>query len=365
MRIYSRYLVREVLAHFLLSLLALLSIYLLVDFFSKVDNAMENQAGIGVLLFFLLNQIPFILGKFIPLALLLATMLALGNLAQHNEIVAFQAGGVGISRLLRPLLLVGLICGGLSFVLNNELVPVTSLKADYLETVVIRGKKEKELYSLERLWYVGSSGIYYLEGLDPGPRTIARAQIYGFGEDRHLRWRQDLEGLTYDPEAGGWVAARARLRQFRREQGFTDVVAYEEAENLPLKLTESFADFMVPRKEPDRMSLKELRAYIGKARSAGLGYLEYTVEIYNRLFYPLSCLLMVVLAVPFSLSSRRSGGAARGIALSLVLGFSFWVALSFSLALGQGRLLSPPVAALGPYLLYGAGAWFMFRRLNG
>ncbi len=365
MRIYSRYLLKEMLAIFFLSLLALLSIYLLIDFFAKVDNAMENQAGFLPLLFFLANQIPFVLGKFIPLALLLATMLALGGMAQHNEIMAFQASGLSLVKLARPLVGAGLVLALVTFFVNNHLVPITSLKADHLKTVAIKGHKEKNLYNLKSLWYAGQGGIYYFKDLDPVKKTIEKALIYRFADDRRLSRRLDIEKLTYFAEDKKWVAGKARVRDFRFRDGFTDVAGFSQEENLELVITETFQDFMVPRKEPDRMSLKELKSYIGKAKSAGLSHMEYTVEVFNRMLYPLSCPLMVLLAIPFSLTSRRHGGAARGVAISLGLGFSFWITLSLSLALGQGRLLSPLTAASLPYLLYGLLAVFMFRQYEG
>lgn len=350
---------------FLLSLLALLSIYLLVDFFAKVDNAMENHAGFLSLVQFLANQIPFVLGKFIPLALLLATMLALGGMAQHNEIVAFQAGGVSLVRLARPLVGAGLVLALLTFFINNNLVPITSLKADQINNVKIRGDEETNLYNLKSLWYAGANTIYYFENLDPVKQTIEKALLYRFAEDRRLSQRFDIEKLVYNAENKKWIGGKVRVMDFRFLDGFTDVVKFRNEENLEIIIAETFQDFMVPRKEPDRMSLKELKSYIGKAKNAGLSHMEYTVEIFNRMLYPFSCPLMILLAIPFSMSSRRHGGAARGVAISLMLGFSFWVTLSLSLALGQGRLLSPLTAATLPYLLYGGFAVFMLRQKGG
>jgi len=361
-RIYSRYLLKEMLIIFALSLLALVSIYLLVDFFAKVDNAMENHAGWLPLFLFLANQVPFVLGKFIPMALLLATMLSLGGMAQHNEIVAFQAGGLSLFRLALPLAGAGLVMALATFVINNNIVPVTSLKADHLKTVAIRGDEEKNIYNLKSLWYTGRDKIYYFEDLDPQRRRIARARLYRFSADRRLKQRLDLEGLVYHRDRHEWIAARAQIRDFEFHNGFTNVSRFRRVSNQKIPISERFKDFLVPRLEPDRMPLRKLKKYIRKAQSTGLPYMEYTVEIYNRILYPFSCVLMVLLAIPFSLSSRRSGGMARGIAISLGLGFSFWVVLSISLALGQGRLLSPLTAAILPYLLYGIFALYMLRQ---
>ncbi len=362
MRIYSRYLLKEMLTLFILSLVALLSIYLLVDFFAKVDNAIENHAGVLPVLLFLLNQTPFIMGKFIPLALLLATMLGLGGMAQNNEIVALQAGGVNIYRLALPLVMAGLVMAGVTFYINNNLVPVTSMRADHLESAVIRGNKEKNLYNLKSLWYSDRNVIYYLEGLNPASETISKALIYRFADDYRLIQRLDIEGLSYNSSEKRWFGRKVRERDFRFRDGFTDVAGFKQEENVDLDIEATFKNFLIPRKEPDRMSLSELKNYITKARSVGLSHIEYSVEIFNRIFYPFSCPLMILLAIPFSLASRRHGGAARGIAVSLFLGFSFWVVLSLSLALGQGRLLGPLTAAVAPYILYGLLAVFMLRR---
>ena len=362
MRIYSRYLLKEMLTLFFLSLLALLSIYLLVDFFAKVDNILENHAGFTALFLFLLNQIPFLMGKFIPLALLLATMLGLGGLAQNNEIVALQAGGLSLYRLALPLVGAGLVMAGVTFYLNNNLVPVTSMRADRLKTVAIKGDKEKNLYNLKSLWYSDNNVIYYFAKLDPTHETIAKALIYRFSEDHRLSQRLDIEGLSYHAADKSWVGKKVRVRDFRFRNGFTDVAGFQQNDNMKLNIPATFKDFLVPHKDPDRMTLAELKNYIGKAKNVGLPHIEYSVEIFNRIIYPFSCPLMILLAIPFSLSSRRHGGSARGIAMSLLLGFSFWVVLSISLALGQGRLLRPFTAAILPYILYGAFALFMLRQ---
>jgi len=362
MRIYSRYLLKEMLTLFVLSLVTLLSIYLLVDFFAKVDNAIENHAGLLPVFLFLLNQLPFIMGKFIPLALLLATMLSLGGLAQNNEIIAFQAGGLSIYRMALPLVLAGLVLAGVTFYINNNLVPVTSMQADHLKSVAIKGKKEKNLYNLKSLWYSDKNIIYYFEDLDPERETIAKALIYRFSDDHRLKLRLDIEGLSYQAAEKRWFGNRVRMREFRFNDGFTDVARFEQKEDVELDIEATFKDFLVPRKDPDRMTLTELKSYIGKAKSVGLSHIEYSVEIFNRMLYPFSCPLMILLAIPFSLGSRRHGGAAQGIAISLFLGFSFWVVLSISLSLGQGRLLGPFTAAVMPYLLYGSFALFMLRQ---
>jgi lipopolysaccharide export system permease protein len=110
------------------------------------------------------------------------------------------------------------------------------------------------------------------------------------------------------------------------------------------------------------MSSQELKRYLKKIRKMGMDTRDFAVQLYHKLFYPLACPLMVLLGIPFSCSTRRSGGTTKAIGISLAIGFSFWIVLSFSLALGKGDVLTPAAAALLPYLLYGAaGALLAWR----
>ena len=110
------------------------------------------------------------------------------------------------------------------------------------------------------------------------------------------------------------------------------------------------------------MNINELNRYIDKVKNIGISIGEYKVQLYNKFFFPLTCLVMVLLGIPFSLGSKRSGGFAKSVGISLVIGFSFWFVLSFSLAMGKAGIISPLPAAFLPHLLYAGLGTILIRR---
>ncbi|MBN2331903.1 MAG: LPS export ABC transporter permease LptG [Deltaproteobacteria bacterium] len=360
MRLYQRYLTKEFLQIFTLSLLALLSIYLLLEFFGSLDDFIENHVGPFIIIVYLFNQLPFYASQFIPLSLLLATMLTLGSMGQNNELVAFRACGFTLRQLSLPLIIVGICAALLTFAMTEYLVPATFARAKHIKTVIIKQKKEKKLFNLQNVWYTGQDYIYHFKELIPEEDTIRGATIYQLDEQSCLIRRVDAEKIVY--QHGIWTGFAVNSRTFSYHEGRSDLQEFNRQQQVSLAISEQPKDFLIPQKAVEEMNFRELQHYIDKVKNIGIDVTEYEVQRYHKLFFPLACPIMVLLGIPFSLGGRRSGGTARGIGLSLVIGFSFWFILSFSLALGKGGVMSPAPAALLPHLLYGVAGLGLIQR---
>lgn len=64
-----------------------------------------------------------------PLAVLLSSLIAFGNLGEHFELTAIKSAGISLVRILRPIFFFVLILTGLAFYANNNLVPKAALEA--------------------------------------------------------------------------------------------------------------------------------------------------------------------------------------------------------------------------------------------
>ncbi len=361
MRLFQRYLSKELLQIFALSLLALLSIYALVEFFGSLDDFIEGHAGPRLIFLFIANQLPFFAAQFIPLALLLGTMLTLGSMGQHNELIALRSCGISLYQISVPLLVTGVLLAGLTFALNEYVVPPTFARARHIKRVYIRHKKEKNLLKLENVWYTGNGYIYHFMKLIPEKKTISGATIFRLNRKTgFISRRLDAEKMVYG--SGGWQGFGVTIRDFVRRGGHSSLENFQAYRQAAVEISEKPRDFLVPQKAVEEMNLRELRQYITRVKNVGIDTTEYRVQMYNRIFAPLICPMMVLLGIPFSLKSGRGGGMARGVGLSLLIGFSFWFTLSFSLAFGKGGILSPLTAVLLPYLLYTTAGLVMLRR---
>ncbi|HXB92513.1 MAG TPA: LptF/LptG family permease [Puia sp.] len=76
----------------------------------------------------------------LPLAVLLSSIMTLGNLGETFELVAIKSAGISLLRFLRPLLVVTILITGIAFFFNNDILPVANLKMNTLKYDIIVSK---------------------------------------------------------------------------------------------------------------------------------------------------------------------------------------------------------------------------------
>ena len=109
MTLISRYILSTFCRIFSLALAAFIGLYLLVDFFERVDNFIEYGAAAHLYLQYFLYKIPFIAVQVTPLACLLAVFMTLGGFSRSNELTAMHGAGISLLRITLPLLGTGLL----------------------------------------------------------------------------------------------------------------------------------------------------------------------------------------------------------------------------------------------------------------
>ena len=83
------------------------------------------------------------------------------------------------------------------------------------------------------------------------------------------------------------------------------------------------------------------------------------VALYRKLSFPMTTLIMTLIAVPFAVTVGRRG-ALYGVGAGITLAIIYWGAMSVSAALGTGGALTPLLAAWTPNILFGAAAVYLF-----
>ena len=86
----------------------------------------------------------------------------------------------------------------------------------------------------------------------------------------------------------------------------------------------------------------------------GYDVTKYLVELQGKIAFPMVILIMVFIAVPFSLRSERSGGVMQSIGIGIFIGFSYWIVHAFSMSLGRSEILPVFLAAWGANILFAA-----------
>ena len=130
-------------------------------------------------------------------------------------------------------------------------------------------------------------------------------------------------------------------------------------------LVTSPADFERVETLAKEMNLLQLGVYIEKLEQEGQAATRYVVDWHDKMAFPLSCLIMAALSIPFAIKvNPRGGGVAIGLGLSLVIAFSYWIVHSLFIALGHGAYIPPAAAAWAPNVIFGLTATILLLHVG-
>ncbi len=352
MRILDRYVLREFLGYLVLGLAGILAIFVVVDIFEKIDVFLDHRAPIGLILGFYLYRMPEWLVQLLPIALLLATFLALGQLNKFGELTAMRASGVSLVRLLGPVLTVALAAVLLTLAVGEFAVPAANRDRDRVFDQRIQGVRPEEVSERADVTYLGEGGrIFFMRLYVVREERMHEVSLQEFRGGQLVR-RIDAAEATWDGRR--WVFSSGFLRTFagghERARVFDRLAVGGIAERPE--------DFAKESRKPTEMNFFELLSYVGKLRASGARVANYLVDLHLKLAFPLVNLIVVLIGA--SVATRlRMQSAALGFGLSITISFLYYALLRTGQALGHSGALPPAVAAWLGDLVFGSVALVM------
>ncbi|OGP72586.1 MAG: LPS export ABC transporter permease LptG [Deltaproteobacteria bacterium RBG_16_49_23] len=357
--VLNRYVIREYLKVFFLSLSGLILIYIVVLFFQKVDLFIKHQAPFLLIFEYLLYKIPEVVFQWtLPYAVLLSPLLTLGTLSRHSEITAMKAGGVSLYRITIPLFMIALFISLFSFLGNEYLVPLTNQKTRYLLAVKVRKEQQTSFFKNYKLWYHSDRGIFNIQLLDAKEKILKGITLYQFDDQFRCTQRIDAREAKWDD--GKWRFSQGAIREFG-EGGSIRTVPFS---TLEIALQEDWESFQRIERQGREMSYTELRNYIQRIQVSGYDSTRYLAELYSKLSYPFLNLIMVLIGIPFALKTGRSGGVALSVGISVMIGFAYGVTFYVFLSFGKSGVLPPFLAAWTPTVIFGLTGIFTLMSIR-
>jgi lipopolysaccharide export system permease protein len=348
LRIIDRYIASEFLKVFFICLLGFILVALLVEITDKMKYYFQYNPSGWLMLKYFLVKIPGYLFFAMPLGILMGGMLSLLMLARHSEIIAMQANGIDALSIARPVVLIGIIASAIMFVANESLIPWSNRYSEYVQNVEIAGKQDTTYFRSDEIWMRSSDSIIHIQRFDTSKKVPEKITI--------VRWDENYDFVErIFAEKGKWWRNHWLLYGVNRTSrtaggGF-------QVENLPsveAPLNKSPDDFERVETLANEMNLLQLGAYIDRLEEEGQAPTRYMVDWHNKIAFPLSCLIMSALSIPFAIKiNPRGGGVAIGLGLSLVIAFSYWIVHSIAIALGHGAYIPPMAAAWAPNVIFG------------
>lgn len=357
MKIYRRYITREVAGAILLVLTAFLALFGFFDMIAEVKNVGQNSYQLRHAAAFVLLRIPGRIYELMPVAVLIGTLYALSTLARHSEITVLRASGMSTGRLLTGLLQVAAAFALVTFVIGEVVAPPAERAAQQLR-LQERGKTVgQDLRS--GLWVKDERSFINVQTVLPDTR-LRGIRIYDFDASGALRSLTEAQEGVYVPPAS-W-----------RLSGIVQTVIHGDKAELVKKPDMEWRSALNPdilsvlMVSPERMSLLHLAAYTKHLSENRQKTQRYDIALWKKVLYPLAALVMVALALPFGYTHNRVSGVSLKIFSGVMIGVFFHMLNGLFSNLGAINSWSPVLSAFAPSALFMLAAaamiWWVERR---
>jgi lipopolysaccharide export system permease protein len=365
MKTIRRLIYREVLAAVLFVTVGFLALFFFFDFVDELPNVGKGVTGYHLTqaLAYVTLMIPSHLYELLPITVLIGTIFVMARLAQSSEYTILRTSGLGPWRALRTLLALGLAFTLLTFAAGDYLSPAADRMAQLLKA------------RLEGRISVGQTGAWLKEKQPFHTYNVNVKALTPDGNMQGVRiFEADTRGLLVSVSqaakahftSGAWVLENAERTEFNT-QGEVAKVERVKVPSLRWPTEISSEMVSVALLKPDRMSTIDLFQYVSHLEANGQTSQRYEIEFWRKLFYPLSCMVMVVLALPFAYLHFRSGGITGYVFGGVLIGISFFLLTNVFGYIGNLQFWRPWVTAAAPGFIYslfslGAFGWLVLRR---
>jgi lipopolysaccharide export system permease protein len=356
MRILDRYLSREFGTYLALGLVGLITLFIVVDVFEKIDVFLDHRAPLLLIARFYLFRLPEWTVLVLPIALLLATFLSLGQLNKFGELTAMRVSGISLVRILAPVFGIAVTATLGSFLFNEVVVPNANRVRDHIYDEDIRRIERASLSERADVTYLGTGGrIYFIRLYVVAERRMHEVTLQEFQRGQ-LRRRIDAAEATWDGRR--WVFSSGYVRRFDARG---NEVATPFSRLAIDGLAERPEDFARESRDPREMNGRELIAYVRRLRASGARVANYLVDLHLKVSFPLINLIVVMIGAAVA-TRLRMQSAALGFGLSIAISFVFYAFMRTGQALGHSGVLPPYLAAWMGDLVFGVVGLVMMVR---
>ena len=381
MKTVRKLIYREVITSICLVTLGFLSLFLFFDLVDELPaigtrsplGGEENVYLLRHAMLYVGLQIPNHIYELLPISVLIGTIFVMARLAQSSEFTILRTSGLGPWKALRLLLSLGAVFVVASFAVGDYLAPVADrgaqlLKAKYQGRITIGQTgawlKEKQVYSNSVVNVRALTANNEMQGI----------RIFEFDNKGLVVSMTEAESAQFAAD-DAWLLKKTMRTDFQIRPSTDGLNKAAESANVSISReaemrwpTDISAEMVsVALLKPDRMATYDLFNYVQHLKANGQTAQRYEIEFWKKVFYPLSCLVMVFLALPFAYLHFRSGSVTSYVFGGVMIGISFFLLNNVFGYIGNLQNWQPWLAAAAPGLLYsvislGAFGWLVLRR---
>ena len=376
MRIFTRYILREVISYAFLGGALFTFVLFMRDLGKILELVVRASASATDVARIFAYTLPNALTLTIPMGVLVGILLGLSRLASDSEITAMRAAGMGALDFVKIVSIVSAIALALGLFNSLYIAPRSSAALLALEESL---KSSQASFEVQPRVFYEDFRNYVLYIQDVRPAAGASVWHHVFLADLtqpatpHITTAEQAIVVAGDAADGDAQSIRLHLLSGGQHQTSpTDPNQYNistfASTDLPIQ-TGTPEDSHLGRADTPILALplSELWRLGGSSASniPGQPARIYRIEFNKRFSYPFACLVLMLVGVPLGLSSKR-GGKSTGFVLTILLVFVYYFLSSIGVAFAKTGKLSPFLGVWGANLIFAAaGAFLLYQMSRG
>ncbi len=355
MSILNRYLGLIILQYGLISLLALLGLFTLVNLLDELSNLGKGNYDLMAALTYVALTIPRMIYELFPMAALLGAIIGLSILANGSELVVMRASGISISQVTIATLKTGAFFMAAAILIGELVSP-------YTETWAQRGRAETMQQDIKQhtatgLWMRDSQTYVNIREVLPD-LTLLKVKLFHFDENRRLELMVEAAKGAFVEDH--WVLGNVKVTRINPDSGKTETSTTDSAKWDSRVTPDILSVFLI---KPEQLSFIQLNRYIQHLDNNQQKTDLYELAFWNKIMLPLSTAMMIILAIPFVFVNVRSGGLERNLFIGIMLGIGFYVVNNGFGHFVLASNLPPLLGATAPVAVFLLGAIVLVRRV--
>ncbi len=314
MSLLTRYLISRISLVTLFTLLALVALFSFFDIINEAGDLGKGSYTLGIMLVHVLLQIPGHIYELLPLAVLIGTLVAMSLLASGSEYTVMRASGVSLLRVGSILVQIGLVFALVTLLMGEFIAPKAEQEAERLKIRATRSVVAQQFNSGS--WMKDDRNFINVREILPDNSLIG-LRIYSYDADLRLTRTRYAERGFYLGD-GSW-----RLEKVQDSDITPERIVRSHHDALVWKSVIRPEILSVLLVVPEQMSGLNLMAYIDHLKNNSQKTSRYEIALWGKIFYPLACLSMALMALAFTPVNRREGNLGMQLFIGILIGLSF------------------------------------------
>lgn len=350
------YIIKKFLGTFFFALLMVICVIIVFDISEKLEDFVKNNAPIKAIVFdYYLNLVPYLANMLSPLFIFIAVIFFTSKMASNSEIVAILSGGVKFNRLLRPFLICAFFLSGLSYYLNNFLIPAANKERLAFEEVYYRNKLRN--FAKDIHMKIDDGTFIYMSNFVVDLNLGNNFSLEKFNTKGELKYKLLSDNAKWDTITNQWVVANFVEREIN---GLEETV--NKGANKHLNINLKPEEFKRRNNYVIAMDYFELNDFIAEQKFKGSHQVAlYEIEKHQRIAYPFATFILTLIGV--SISSRKvRGGIGLHIGLGLLVSFSYILFMRVSSTFATNSGVPVIIAVWIPNVFYSLLALYLIKK---